>query len=242
MSVARKILREKESEGVVVPYIREGGFVVYTTPSEIEKREDGAPIVVADALEEVASSVPETPVITDEMEIALAAASSPEDVKPSRLARKRREAGEKKERKDTRPEVVVEPLEPTERQAAPESEREEIPVKTVASKKPAPKKTAKKPDEKKAAPKKTTKKSDEKKPAPEKTASKAAEKKDDKKKAAPKKTAKKSDEKKPAPEKTASKAAEKKDDKKKAAPMKTAKKSDEKKPAPKKKNDSKMKS
>ena len=39
MSVARKILREKEVEGVVVPYIREGGFVVYTTPSELEKRE-----------------------------------------------------------------------------------------------------------------------------------------------------------------------------------------------------------
>ena len=197
MSVARKILREKESEGVVVPYIREGGFVVYTTPSEIEKREEGAPIVVADALEEVASSVPETPVITDEMEVALAAASSPEVVKPSKLARKRREAGEKKERKDTRPEVVVEPLEPTERTPTPEQEREEIPVKKTASKTSAPKKTAKKPVEKKPTPKKTTKKADEKKPAPKK----AAEKKDDKKKAAPKKTTKKSDEKKPAPKK-----------------------------------------
>ena len=193
MSVARKILREKEGEGVVVPYIREGGFVVYTTPEEIEKREEGAPIVVADALEEVASSVPETPVITDEMEIALAAASGPEAVKPSRLARKRREAGEKKERKDTRPEVVVEPLEPTERQSAPEPEREEIPTKKTTPKKPAPKKTTKKAAEKKPAAKKTTKKADEKKKAPEKADSKTAAKKDDKKKPAPKKTTKKAD-------------------------------------------------
>jgi hypothetical protein len=228
MSVARKILREKEGEGVVVPYIREGGFVVYTTPEEVEKREEGAPIVVADALEEVASSVPETPVITDEMEIALAAASGPEAVKPSRLARKRREAGEKKERKDTRPEVVVEPLEPTERQPEPEPEREEKPPKKTAPKKPAPKKT--------------TKKADEKKKAPKKSASKTTTKKDDKKKPAPKKTPKKADEKKKAPKKSASKTARKKDDKKKPAPKKTTKKADKDKASSKKKSDSKKKS
>ncbi len=96
MSVARRILKQKEAEGSVVPYIREGGFVVYTTPAELEKREGGSPIMVADALEEIASSVPKEPLITEEMDLALAAASSPDLVKPSKLARQRREAGEKK--------------------------------------------------------------------------------------------------------------------------------------------------
>ncbi|MHA1479901.1 MAG: hypothetical protein ACTSQZ_00545, partial [Candidatus Thorarchaeota archaeon] len=41
MSVAKRILREKEAEGVIVPYIRESGFVVYTTASELEKHEGG---------------------------------------------------------------------------------------------------------------------------------------------------------------------------------------------------------
>ena len=122
--------------------------------------------------------------------------------------------------------VVFAPLEPSERQPAPEPEREEIPVKKPAPKKPASAKTTKKADAKKPAPKKATKKSDEKKPAPKKTDSKAAEKKDDKKKAAPKKTTKKADEKKPAPKKTGSISAEKKDDKKKAASKKTTKKAD----------------
>jgi outer membrane biosynthesis protein TonB len=178
MSIARRILREKEAEGVVVPYIREGGFVVYTTPSELEKREGGAPIMVADALEEVASSVPKTPVITEEMDVALAAASNPELIKPSKLARARREAGVKKERKDTRPEVVVEPLESVEPQPQPEPLKEEAPKKKAAPKK----KPAKKKTEEKAAPKKTTKKKTEEKAAPKKTTKKKAEEK-----AAPKK-------------------------------------------------------
>ena len=174
MSVARKILREKEVEGIVVPYIREGGFVVYTTPSELEKREGGAPIMVADALEEIASSVPKQPVITGEMDVELAAASNPDLVKPSKLARKRREAGVKKERKDTRPEVIVEPLDTPEPQPEPAAE-----VKEKAPKKKPAKKTA----EKKAAPKK---KAAEKAAPKKKPAKKAAEKK-----AAPKKTTKK---------------------------------------------------
>ena len=152
MSVARKILREKEVAGIVVPYIREGGFVVSTTPSELEKREGGAPIMVSDALEEVASSVPKKPVITDEMDEALAAASSPDIVKPSKLARQRREAGEKKERKDSRPEVIVEPLDLVEPQPEPKLEIEE----KAPKKKAAPKTKVKA----KAAPKKKTIKSE----------------------------------------------------------------------------------
>ena len=38
-SVAKKILKEHEHEGSLIPYIRESGFVVYTTPEEMEKRE-----------------------------------------------------------------------------------------------------------------------------------------------------------------------------------------------------------
>ncbi|NWF95675.1 MAG: hypothetical protein HXY34_06000, partial [Candidatus Thorarchaeota archaeon] len=94
------------------PYVRDGGLVVYTTPAEIERRQRGRPTMIADVLEEVASSVSARPVITEEMEIALAAAASaPEAMKPSKLARYRREIGERKEReKDRRPEVVVQPL------------------------------------------------------------------------------------------------------------------------------------
>ncbi|MFW9832955.1 MAG: hypothetical protein ACFFEK_03085, partial [Candidatus Thorarchaeota archaeon] len=199
MSVARKILREKETEGIVVPYIREGGFVVYTTPSELEKREVGAPIMVADALEEIASSVPKEPVITEEMDIALAAASSPDVVKPSKLARKRREAGAKKERKDTRPEVVVEPLEVIPRQEPRSLEEEEPPKKKAEEKKAPKKKTTKKKTEKKEAPKKkTTKKKAEEKKAPKK---KTTKKKAEEKEAPKKKTTKKKTEKKEAPKK-----------------------------------------
>jgi len=224
MSIARKILREKESGGVVVPYIREGGFVVYTTPSELEKREGGAPIMVADALEEIASSVPKEPVITEEMDVALAAASSPDVVKPSKLARKRREAGEKKERKDTRPEIIVEPLD-----VVPPQPRAEEFEERPAKKKEAPKKKpAKKAEEKKAAPKKKpAKKTEEKKETPKKKPAKKA----DEKKTAPKKTTKKAEEKKETPKKATKKKAEEK----KTAPKKTpAKKTEDKKAAPKK--------
>ena len=188
ISVARKILREKEVEGIVVPYIREGGFVVYTTPMELEKREGGAPIMVADALEEIASIVPKKKVITDEMDIALVAQGTPGAVKPGRLARKRREAGVKKERKDERPEVIVEPLTP-QTEPTPEVEpKKKAPVK----KKAAPKKKA--PAKKKAEEKKPAKKKAEpKKKAP---AKKKAEKKEAPKKKAPAK--KKAVEKKPA--------------------------------------------
>jgi len=221
MSVARQILKEKEANGAVVPYIREGGFVVYTTPSELAKREGGAPIMVADALEEVASSVPKEPVITEEMDIALAAASSPDVVKPSRLAYKRREAGEKKERKDTRPEVVVEPLEVEPQPEPTPATEEEKPKKKAAPKK----KTTKKKTEEKAAPKKTTKKKAEEKAAPKKKTTK----KKTEEKAAPKKTTKKKTEEKATPKKTTKKKAEEK-----AAPKKTTKKKTEEKAAPKK--------
>jgi len=216
MSVARKILREKELEGIVVPYIREGGFVVYTTPSELAKREGGAPIMVADALEEIASSVPKEPVITEEMDIALAAASSPESVKPSKLARQRREAGEKKERKDIRPEVIVEPIETKPPQLEPVREViEKPPKKREAPTKTAPKKKA---EEKKAAPKKAETKAAPKKKAEEK---KAAPKKKAETKAAPKK---KAEEKKAAPKKAETKAAPKKKADEKADSKKATKK------------------
>ena len=211
MSIARKILREKEVEGVVVPYIREGGFVVYTTPSELEKREGGAPIMVADALEEVASSIPKKPVITEEMDEALAAASSPDQVKPSVLARKRREAGERKERKDTRPEVIVEPLAAVPPQPEPELEV----VKKSAEKKAAPKK---KPTKKEAPKKKPAKKKAEEKAAPKK---KPTKKKAEEKAAPKKKPTKKKAEEKAAPKK---KPATKKAEEKAAPKKKTTKK------------------
>ena len=161
MSVARKILREKENKGELIPYIREGGFVVYTSHTEMEKREGGVPVMIADALEEVASSVPESPVIDDEMDEALTAAATPGAVKPSKLARKRREAGQRKERKDMRPEVIVEPLETAEPKTPPISEPAE---KATEKKEEKPKKTTKKAAEKKEEkPKKTTKKAAEKK-------------------------------------------------------------------------------
>jgi predicted ArsR family transcriptional regulator len=50
MSIARRILKDKETEGVIVPYIHESGFVVYTTPSEIEKRDGGKPIMIVDSI------------------------------------------------------------------------------------------------------------------------------------------------------------------------------------------------
>jgi flagellar biosynthesis GTPase FlhF len=208
MSVARKILREKETKGELIPYIRESGFVVYTTPAEIEKREGGVPIMISDALEEVASSVSAEPVITEEMDLALSAAGSPGSVKPSKLARKRREAGEKKEaRKDTRPEVIVEPLE-----GAPIRHPEVAfeAARTTTPKEPAPKEAAEKKEAKpkKAAEKKEAKpkKAAEKKEAKPK---KAAEKKE----AKPKKTAEKKETK---PKKAA--------EKKEAKPKKTAEK------------------
>jgi ribosomal protein S25 len=233
ISIARNILREKEAEGVVVPYIREGGFVVYTTPAELEKREEGVPIMVADTLEEIASSVPKQTIITEEMDEALIAAGTPGAVKPSKLARKRREVGEKKERKDERPEVIVEPLEP---QPVPEDAPVKKQKKAPAKKKPAKKTPAKKKAEKKAAPKKkapTKKKAEEKPPTKKKSPAKKTEKKEEpKKKAAAKKAPakKKSAEKKPA-KKTSTK--KKADEKKPAKKTETKKKADEKKPAKK---------
>ncbi|TFG34426.1 hypothetical protein EU527_03715, partial [Candidatus Thorarchaeota archaeon] len=196
MSVARRILREKEAKGELIPYIRESGFVVYTTRAEMEKREGGVPVMIADALAEVASSVPERPVITDEMDEALTAAGTPGAVKPSKLARRRREAGERKERKDLRPEVVIEPLDVAEPPRMPISEPE------------TPKKAAEKKEEK---PKKETKKAAEKKEEkPKKETKKAAEKKEEKPKKETKKAAEKKEEK---PKKETKKAAEKKEEK-----------------------------
>ncbi|MFW9926058.1 MAG: hypothetical protein ACFFDM_04745, partial [Candidatus Thorarchaeota archaeon] len=193
ISIARKILREKEAEGLVIPYIREGGFAVYTTPAELEKREGGAPIMVADALEEIASTVPKETVITEEMDVALLAAGAPGAVKPGKLAWKRREVGEKKERKDTRPEVIVEPLAPVEKseESLIEEPKKALPKKKAPAKKEekkeAPKKKApaKKEEKKEAPKKKTPAKKEEKKEAPKKKA--PAKKKADEKKSAKKK-------------------------------------------------------
>lgn len=144
MSVARQILREKEAAGLVVPYIRESGFVVYTSKSEMEKREGGAPIMTADVFEEIAGSVTHEPVIDEDMEAALAAAASVAGtaVKPGKLARKRREAGERRERKESRPEVLVEPLESTAVVAEPkqrESVKDVPPAETAKKSTKAPK-------------------------------------------------------------------------------------------------------
>jgi len=214
MSIARRILREKEAKGDVIPYVRESGFVVYTTPAEIQKREGGVPIMISDALAEVASSVSAEPVITEEMELALLAAGTPGAVKPSMLARKRREAGEKKARKDTRPEVIVEPLdialvrgpehafEATKSTAAGEAAPvEEVPKKAAEKKEERPKKevpkkaVAKKEERpKKEVPKKAVAKKEErpKKEVPKKAVAKKEERP---KKEVPKKAVAKKEEK-----------------------------------------------
>ncbi len=217
MSVAKRILREAEADGKVTPYIRESGFVVYTTPSEIEKREGGAPIMVADVLAEVAASKPPEPIITEDMEAQLAAASMGV-VKPSKLARKRREAGEKKERKDKRPEVVVEPLESeVEKETPPE------PPKTEKKEEKPKKKPAKREEKKEETPKKKPAKREEKK---EETPKKKPAKKEEKKEETPKKKPAKKEEKKeetpkkkaePKPKKTETKKTPKKETKKKVA-------------------------
>ncbi|MHA1955502.1 MAG: eS25 family ribosomal protein [Candidatus Thorarchaeota archaeon] len=202
ISVAKRILKEQEDEGIIVPYIRESGFVVYTTPDELEKREGGAQIMTADAFEEIASSKTRTPVITEEMGAALLAAAAPETEKPSRLARRRREAGDRKERRDTRPEIVVEPLEAVAvvQPEAPVATEEVKPKKKPAVKKVKPKeeKPKKKPAAKKAKPKEEKPK---KKPAAKKTKPKEEK---PKKKPAAKKTKPKEEKpkKKPAAKKT----------------------------------------
>jgi len=205
MSVARRILREKESVGILVPYIRESGFVVYSTPSEIAKREVSTSVLTNEVFDEIAATKPRGDVIDDDMEAALTAASSAGTiVKPSKLTRKRRESGEKKERKETLPEVVVEPLEGE----APKVEEEK-------AKKPSAKKPAKKDEKKPAAKKPAAKKPAAKKAAAKKPATKKAA---DKKPAAKKPATKKAADKKPAAKKPATKKAEKK------APAKKAKK------------------
>ncbi|MHA1939377.1 MAG: hypothetical protein ACXABV_10680 [Candidatus Thorarchaeota archaeon] len=234
MSVARRILRQKEAAGVIVPYIREGGLEVYTTPNELERQETDAPIMIADALEEVASSVPKAAVITEDMDAELIAASSAGSVvKPSRLARQRREVGEKKEKSKAKlPEVVVVPL-------VQETAAEEVPVtpepkpkpkpkaKTPAKKKAEPK--PKKPTKKKAEPKAKTpaKKKVEEKAKPKKKAEPKAKKPTKKKaeeEAKPKKkTTKKAE---PKPKKTAKKAEEKAKPKKTTAKKTTTKKTE----------------
>jgi predicted flap endonuclease-1-like 5' DNA nuclease len=202
MSVARQILRQKEHDGIIVPYIKESGFVVYTTPSELERKDSGTPKMLSDALADIAASSPKDTVMTEEMGDALAAAATPGAVKPSKLARMRREAGEKKERKDRRPEVVVEPLESPEVPSTPEPEKPEVKKEEKPKKAPAKKKPAKKEEKPKKAPtkKKPAKKEEKPKKAP---AKKKPAKKEDKPKKAPakKKPAKKEDKPKKAPAK-----------------------------------------
>ncbi|MFX0046455.1 MAG: hypothetical protein ACFE8Z_11450 [Candidatus Hermodarchaeota archaeon] len=236
MSVARSILRTKEAEGILVPYVREGGFEAYTTPADLEKTETERPIMIADALEEVASSVPKTAVITEEMDAQLVAASAVEGVgvmKPGRIARQRREVGAKKEKARPKlPEVVVEPLEvePPAPQEPTVEPKEEKKPKRVSKKKPAkepkPKKTVKK---KAAAKEEKPKRVTKRKPAEKAEPKKAAEKKPAKK-AEPKKTVKK----KAAAKEEKPKRVTKKKPAEKAKPKKTTKKAPAKKAAPKK--------
>ncbi|MGY5872378.1 MAG: hypothetical protein RTV72_09045 [Candidatus Thorarchaeota archaeon] len=231
MSVARKLLREKEAKGELVPYIREGGFVVYTTPTEMEKHEGGVQVMTSDVFEEIASSVTSRPVITEEMGEALIAAGTPGAVKPSKLTRQRRERGDRKERKDDRPEVVVQPLDATATPAPQPEPEPAIDEKKPAKKAPAKKTKAKKEEKpKKTAAKKPTKKEEK----PKKAAAKKPTKKEEKpKKAATKKVTAKKEEK---PKKTAAKKPAKKEDKpKKTAAKKPAKKEDKPKKAAAKK-------
>ncbi|MFW9799404.1 MAG: hypothetical protein ACFFD9_03135, partial [Candidatus Thorarchaeota archaeon] len=170
------------------------------------------PLDILFALEEVASSVPRTAVITKEMDAQLVAASSIEGIgviKPGRLARQRREVGEKKERsKDRRPEVIVEPLEVPEpapvEPAEPEVAKKpkKVTKKKVEEKKPK-KVTKKKVEEKK--PKKVTKKKGEEKKPKKVTKKKAADKTKPKK--TTKKTTKKTAAKEEKPKKTTKKKA-----------------------------------
>ncbi|MEM2142488.1 MAG: hypothetical protein QXS20_02535 [Candidatus Thorarchaeota archaeon] len=97
VSVARRLLRDMERKGTIVPYIRECGFVAYTTPAELARKDTERPVILADVLEDVARATPATPFMTEEMELALAAASL-ESMKPSKIARQRRALGERKER------------------------------------------------------------------------------------------------------------------------------------------------
>jgi len=181
MSIARRILKDKETEGVIVPYIHESGFVVYTTPAEIEKRDGGKPIMIVDVLEEIASSVPKRPTIAKEMDIAPGAASAAEPVKPGKLARQRRTLYDRKEKEKARqPEIVVEPLaetaeSPTAEVPKPEEKKPKKKVtKKKAEEKPKKKVTKKKAEEKPK--KKVTKKKAEEKPKKRVTKKKAEEK------------------------------------------------------------------
>ena len=169
MSIARKILKDKETEGVIVPYIHESGFVVYTTPAEIEKRDGGKPIMIVNVLEEIASSVPKRPVISKEMDIAPSAVSAVESAKPGKLARQRRALDDRKVKEKARQrEIVVEPLTETAESLTAEAPKpeEKKPKKKVTKKKaeakPKKKVTKKKGEE---TPKKNvTKKKTEAKP------------------------------------------------------------------------------
>ncbi len=170
MSIARKILKDKENEGVIVPYIHESGFVVYTTPSEIEKRDGGKPIMIVDVLEEIASSMPKHPVITKEIDIAPGASSVAESVKPGKLARQRRTLDDRKKKEKARqPEILVEPLAETVEPSTAEVLKPEKrkPKKKVTKKKVTKKKAEETPK------KKVTKKKAEEKPKKKVTKKKA---------------------------------------------------------------------
>jgi len=228
LSTARKILREKEAQGVVVPYVREGGFVAYTTPDELKRKEVDFPVILSDVLETVASSIPSEPVITEEIEagLAMAAAEAMQAVKPSKLLRRRREAGERKEKaRDKRPEVVVEPLEeggkakavetPSRKKATKKAEEKEEAAEKKATKRKTTKKKAEEKEE--AAEEKATKRKTTKKKAEEKKEAVEEEKKTTKKKS----TKKKAEEKKEATEEE-KKTTKKKSTKKKAEEKKEA--------------------
>lgn len=216
MSVARQILREKEAEGLLVPYVKDGGFEAYTSPGELDRKETERPVLIADVLEEVSSSIPKESLFTDEMDAALEAAARMDAVvKPGRLARQRREAGEKKEqRKERRPEVVVHPLESEEERVDPEDEllEEESAVKKKTTPKKMEEKPKKKPDtkeKKKTARKKTEEKAKSTKESPKRAKDSTAEVKP--KKTLGEKKPKKVEEK---PEKSTKKAKDSKEKKK----------------------------
>ena len=247
LSTARKILREKEAQGVVVPYVREGGFVAYTTPDELKRKEVDFPVILSDVLETVASSIPSEPVITEEIEagLAMAAAETMQAVKPSKLLRRRREAGERKEKaRDKRPEVVVEPLEeggeakavetPSRKKATKKAEEKEEAAEEKKTKKKAAKKAEKKEEaaeeEKKATKKKTTKKKAEKKEEAAEEEKKATKKKTTKKKTEEKEEAVE-EEKKTTKKKTEKKEEAAEEEKKTTKKKTTKKKAEEKKEA-----------
>jgi len=127
MSVAKKMLREYADDGEIVPFIHEGGVSVYTTPETMEKHGQEQ----SQQIEVVASTIKNTPLMTDDMESAIDTASEDVPVKPGRAARKKREEREKKAKRKPKPEPTEEveekPKKKPEKKAKPKKKEKKAP-------------------------------------------------------------------------------------------------------------------